>query len=77
MDTKGRKMIEGDFANEAKLAQHLKDVHLVLEAGGDVGAIMPLSHLHEELLSGLVSRGLGESDNSCIIRAFDGEGGAP
>jgi 3-hydroxyisobutyrate dehydrogenase-like beta-hydroxyacid dehydrogenase len=73
MDTKGRKMIEADFAPEAKLAQHLKDVRLILEAGRRVGAALPLSGLHEQLLAGLVGRGLGEWDNSCVIRAFDAE----
>ena len=70
MDTKGRKMIEADFAPEAKLAQHLKDVHLILETSDRIGATTPLSHLHEELLSVLVQQGLGDDDNSCVIRAF-------
>lgn len=70
MDTKGRKMIEGDFAPEARLAQHLKDVHLILETSNRIGATTPLSHLHEELLSALVQQGLGDNDNSCVIRAF-------
>jgi len=77
MDAKGRKMIDGEFSPEARLAQHLKDVRLILEAGGKVGAALPLSHLHEHLLATLAGRGLGEYDNSCVIRAFDGEGGGP
>jgi 3-hydroxyisobutyrate dehydrogenase-like beta-hydroxyacid dehydrogenase len=75
MDAKGGKMIAGDFAAEAKLAQHLKDVRLILTAGARVGAALPLSGLHERLLSDLVDRGLGECDNSSVIRAFDAEGG--
>jgi 3-hydroxyisobutyrate dehydrogenase-like beta-hydroxyacid dehydrogenase len=71
MDTKGRKMIHGDFAPEAKLAQHLKDVRLILEAGGRVGATLPFSDLHEKLLAELAEAGLGELDNSAVIRAFD------
>lgn len=30
MDTKGRKMVEGDFRTQARLSQHLKDVRLIL-----------------------------------------------
>ena len=71
MDHKGPKMIAGDFAAEAKLEQHWKDVRLILEAGQRVGATMPLSHCHEELLADLVRRGFGADDNSCVIRAFD------
>jgi 3-hydroxyisobutyrate dehydrogenase-like beta-hydroxyacid dehydrogenase len=75
MDAKGGKMIAGDFSPEAKLAQHLKDVRLILAAGSKVGATLPLSQLHERLLADLVARGLGECDNSGVIRAFEGEGG--
>ena len=64
-------MIAGDFAAEAKLEQHWKDVRLILETGQQVGATMPLSHCHEELLADLVRRGFGDADNSCVIRAFD------
>jgi 3-hydroxyisobutyrate dehydrogenase-like beta-hydroxyacid dehydrogenase len=76
MDAKGGKMIAADFATEARLAQHLKDVRLILAAGAKVEAALPLSELHERLLADLVERGLGECDNSSVIRAFDAEGGA-
>ena len=71
MDAKGRKMIDGDFAADARLAQHHKDVRLILEAAGRAGIELPLSRLHDELLADLESRGLGELDNSAIIRAYD------
>jgi 3-hydroxyisobutyrate dehydrogenase-like beta-hydroxyacid dehydrogenase len=74
MDTKGRKMIAGDFTPQAKLSQHLKDVLLILEAGSKVGAKLPLSMLHAQMLAALADRGLGDCDNSAVIRAFDGEG---
>ena len=32
MDTKGEKMISGDFTPVARLSQHLKDVRLMLAA---------------------------------------------
>ena len=38
MDAKGAKMIGGDFSPEAKLAQHVKDVRLILETGSRSGA---------------------------------------
>lgn len=75
MDVKGRKMVEGDFVPQARLAQHLKDVRLLLDSGEQAGAILPFSQLHESLLDALVRRGLGECDNSAIIRAFDSDGG--
>jgi 3-hydroxyisobutyrate dehydrogenase-like beta-hydroxyacid dehydrogenase len=76
MDAKGRKMIESDFDPQARLSQHLKDVRLVLEEGARSGASLPLSRVHEVLLTRLVEQGLGDCDNSAIIRAFEREGGA-
>jgi 3-hydroxyisobutyrate dehydrogenase-like beta-hydroxyacid dehydrogenase len=70
MDTKGRKMLTGDYQPEARLAQHLKDVRLILEAASDSGLPLPLSKLHRELLEGVVERGFGDQDNSVVRRAF-------
>lgn len=70
MDTKGEKMLQGNFTPEARLAQHLKDVRLILAASEQQGAILPLSTLHAELLGQLDRAGLGELDNSAIIQAF-------
>ena len=70
MDTKANKMLDGDFTPQARLAQHGKDVRLILSAGEQHGATLPLSTLHDQLLSGLVQSGFGELDNSAIIKAF-------
>lgn len=69
MDTKGAKMIEGDFKPQAKLAQHLKDVRLMLAASA---IKLPLTETHRELLERAVAMGLGEQDNSAIIKAIQG-----
>lgn len=71
MDTKGAKMVGGDFTPQAKLAQHLKDVRLILDAGEAAGATLPLSATHRALLELAESRGFGDADNSAIIRAYD------
>jgi 3-hydroxyisobutyrate dehydrogenase-like beta-hydroxyacid dehydrogenase len=73
MDVKGRKMIEHDFRPQAKLAQHLKDVRLILAEAERAGIRVPLSELHRELLERLEADGLGDADNAAIIRAFEGE----
>lgn len=71
MDAKGEKMITGDFAPQAKLSQHLKDVRLMLAAAARTGRNLPLSDAHRKLLELAESLGLGEADNSAIVRAFD------
>ncbi|MDZ4686849.1 MAG: NAD(P)-dependent oxidoreductase [Planctomycetaceae bacterium] len=70
MDTKGAKMLGGDFAPQARLAQHLKDVRLILATGAAAGATLPLSSLHARLLDELDHAGYGDLDNSAIIKAF-------
>lgn len=70
METKGRKMLTGDFQPEARLAQHWKDVRLMLASGQEHGAYLPLTRVHEELLAAACERGWGGEDNSAIIRMF-------
>jgi 3-hydroxyisobutyrate dehydrogenase-like beta-hydroxyacid dehydrogenase len=70
MDTKGEKMLQSDFSPQARVAQHLKDVRVILEAGSNTGSRLPLSSVHQTLLEELVESGSGDLDNSAIIKAF-------
>jgi 3-hydroxyisobutyrate dehydrogenase-like beta-hydroxyacid dehydrogenase len=72
MDIKGQKMLDRDFQPQARLSQHLKDVRLILEAGGRTGAALPLSSLHRELLERAEVAGWGDADNSAVIEVFRG-----
>ncbi|MBX3427032.1 MAG: NAD(P)-dependent oxidoreductase [Pirellulales bacterium] len=71
MDVKGRKMVERDFAVEARLAQHRKDVDLILAEGRRAGLDLPVSSLHRELLVAGEEQGLSDADNSAIIAAIE------
>lgn len=73
MDTKGQKMVAGEFSAEARLSQHHKDVQLILGSAKQLGIELPFSRVHDRLLTKLEVRGFGDSDNSAIIRAFDQE----
>jgi len=68
MDTKGRRMVEGDFTPEARLAQHRKDVALILDQARKHGQPLPLSEEHLRLLDAAIAAGDGELDNSAVIR---------
>lgn len=70
MDTKGDRMLDGRFDPQARLAQHLKDVRLILAAGQENAARLPLSEQHAVLLEQLVNSGCGDLDNSAVIKAF-------
>lgn len=71
MDTKGPKMLTGDFAPEARLSQHLKDVRLIVAEAARLGAKVPLSDVHRILLEAAETAGYGEADNSAILRAYE------
>ncbi|MBL9146602.1 MAG: NAD(P)-dependent oxidoreductase [Verrucomicrobiaceae bacterium] len=67
MDTKGEKMIAQDFSTQAKLSQHLKDVRLMLAASP---IPLPLTETHRALLEKAEAMGLGDADNSAVIKAI-------
>jgi 3-hydroxyisobutyrate dehydrogenase-like beta-hydroxyacid dehydrogenase len=70
MDVKGEKMLRGDFKPQARLSQHLKDVRLMLAAATKARTKLPLSETHRKILSAAESAGLGDLDNSAIIRVI-------
>jgi 3-hydroxyisobutyrate dehydrogenase-like beta-hydroxyacid dehydrogenase len=71
MDTKGKKMVDGDFRPQARLSQHLKDIRLILDAAVSAGQELPLTETHRRLLEAAELAGFGDADNSAIFRAFD------
>lgn len=71
METKGEKMLTGDFSPQARLSQHLKDVRLILAAAERTGGTLPLSEAHRQLLEKAEAAGYGELDNSAILKAYE------
>ncbi len=67
MDTKGPKMIAGDFSPQGYVKQHLKDVHLMLDQAQKIGQKLPLLEVHADALEACVRQGEGEADNCIII----------
>jgi 3-hydroxyisobutyrate dehydrogenase-like beta-hydroxyacid dehydrogenase len=70
MDTKGDKMIRRDYAPQARLAQHRKDVGLIRDLARRAGAPAPLTAVHEDLLIRAIELGLGDADNSAIMEVY-------
>jgi 2-hydroxy-3-oxopropionate reductase len=67
MDTKGPKMVRGDFAPEGRVRQTLKDVELTLAQARKLGQELPLARLNAEILQACVRNGEGDQDNSAVI----------
>ena len=68
MDTKGPKMVRGDFSPEGRVKQTLKDAHLMLEQGAAVGQKLSALEVHVDVLEACVRAGEAELDNSAIIK---------
>jgi 3-hydroxyisobutyrate dehydrogenase-like beta-hydroxyacid dehydrogenase len=67
MDTKGLKMVAGDFTPEGRVRQTLKDTRLMLDQARNVGQELPLLTVHAGVLEACVTHGQGEMDNSIVI----------
>lgn len=70
MDSKGPKMVAGDYSAQARLSQHLKDVRLMLQIAKESGLVLQLTQAHEKMLESAESLGLGDMDNSAVFEAI-------
>jgi putative dehydrogenase len=68
MDSKGAKMINGDFAPEGRVRQSLKDTHLILDLARRAGQKLPLLEVYADVLEACMRHGEGEEDNSIVIK---------
>jgi 3-hydroxyisobutyrate dehydrogenase-like beta-hydroxyacid dehydrogenase len=67
METKGPKMLARDFAPEGRVKQTLKDVHMMLDQGKQLGQELPMLKVHCDVLESCVRAGEAERDNSIIV----------
>jgi 3-hydroxyisobutyrate dehydrogenase-like beta-hydroxyacid dehydrogenase len=71
METQGEVMLSRDFTRpSARLAQHAKDVGLILELAAQSGARVPLSQLHRSLLQEAIAAEWGGLDNAAVFNLF-------
>jgi 3-hydroxyisobutyrate dehydrogenase-like beta-hydroxyacid dehydrogenase len=54
----------------ATVAQHAKDVGLMLALGREAGQALPLTTLHRDLLERSIARGDAAQDNAAVIRVW-------
>lgn len=74
LDTAAPRMLANDFAASAsRIAQHRKDVALVLDEAELLGLDLPLARGQLCLLDRAMARGMGELDNVAVIAALQGE----
>jgi 3-hydroxyisobutyrate dehydrogenase-like beta-hydroxyacid dehydrogenase len=77
MDTKGPKMLRGDFSPEGRAKQTLKDVHLMLDQAAAHGQKLAMLEVHADVLEACVRAGEADLDNSVIIKEVRRRGAKP
>lgn len=70
IDRKGAKMLQRDWAPEARLRQHHKDVRLILGEAARAGVELPMSSAHDRLLTRAEELGFADADNSAVFEAW-------
>lgn len=62
------RMLANEYPLGFRTSLHLKDLGIALGLAREVGAVLPLAGLAQQLENGLVARGLGDEDNSNLAR---------
>lgn len=67
MDTKGPKMIAGEFSPQGRVRQSLKDTHLILDQARNKGQKLPLLEIYADVLEACMRHGEGDADASIVV----------
>lgn len=67
METKGPKMVRGDFSPEGRARQTLKDCRLMLDQAAAAGQQLKMLELHAGVLEACLKAGEADLDNSVVI----------
>jgi 3-hydroxyisobutyrate dehydrogenase-like beta-hydroxyacid dehydrogenase len=71
LSNRGPQMIERDWSPGFTIDLQQKDLRLVLEAAGELGAAMPGTALVHQLYRALQTRGLGSEGNHALVKALE------
>lgn len=77
MDTKGPKMVSGDFGPEGRVKQALKDTHLMLDQAAAAGQTLSALQIHADVLEACVRAGEAELDSCAIVKEIRRRGVKP
>jgi len=73
--TKGKSILERNFAPRFFVEHMLKDVNLILESGRTINAPLPTARAAEELFSAAVRAGFGKEDYSAVVKVVEKQAG--
>ena len=67
LDVRGPMMVAGEFPAQMKLDLFMKDLHLIQDAAGTVGARLPLTDVAERLYAATQAAGHGGEDLAVVV----------
>jgi 3-hydroxyisobutyrate dehydrogenase-like beta-hydroxyacid dehydrogenase len=73
--TKGNSILERNFAPRFFVEHMLKDVNLILEAGGTMNAPLPTIRAAQALFSAAAKAGFGREDYSAVVKVLEQQAG--
>lgn len=73
--TKGKAILEDNYAPRFYLDHMLKDINLMLDAARDVGAPLPAIQIAQQLFVESQHAGHGHEDYSAVVKALQAKGG--
>jgi 2-hydroxy-3-oxopropionate reductase len=71
LKVRGPMIIREDFTPQMKLDLFMKDIHLMQEAAGAVGAPLPFTDLAERLYAAAQAAGHGSEDLAVVVKALE------
>ena len=71
LEVRGPLIVKGEFPAQMKLDLFMKDLHLIQEAAGEVGAPLPLTDVAERLYASVQAAGHGHEDLSVVVKALE------
>lgn len=71
MESKGPKMVAGDFAPLGRIAQSVKDFDLIRETARQAGQGLPMTERYIEIVADNIEHGEGGLDNSAVMLAVE------
>jgi len=71
LEVRGPLIAKGEFPAQMKLDLFMKDLHLIQEAAGEVGAPLPLTDIAERLYAQAHAAGHGAEDLAVVVTALE------
>ena len=71
LDVRGPLIVRGEFPAQMKLDLFMKDLHLIQDAAGELGAPLPLTDVAERLYAAVHQMGHGAEDLSVVVKALE------